>query len=82
MMADAGVIIFRGFLVGLHMTFDAGDPATWATPGNIRRAVVERGPASPRRVDDLLARFRRAGYVEAAPSPGDRRVSVLARRSG
>ncbi len=77
MMADAGVIILRGLLVGFHLSHDEADPATWATPGNLRRALVERGLASPRRVDDLLARFRQAGYVEPAPSPADRRISLL-----
>lgn len=77
MMADAGIIILRGFIVGFHFAFDPEDRSTWATPGNVRRILGERGLASPRRVDDLLARFRQAGYVEAAPAPDDRRVTIL-----
>ena len=77
MMADAGTILMRGFLVGFHLSFDADDPATWATPGNLRRALVGRGLASARGVDDMLARFRVTGYVEPAPAPGDRRRSLL-----
>ena len=77
MMADAGIIILRGFIVGFHFAFDPEDRATWPTPGNVRRMLVERGLASPRRVDDLLARFRHAGYVEATPAPDDRRVTIL-----
>ncbi|MBE7200703.1 MAG: hypothetical protein INR70_23265 [Parafilimonas terrae] len=77
MMADAGIIILRGFIVGFHFAFDPEDRATWGTPGNIRGRLVERGLASPRHVDDLLARFRHAGYVEAAPAPGDRRIVIL-----
>ena len=63
MMFDVGMIMLRGFLVGFHFTFDAGDRATWATPGAVRDALIARNLASPRRVDDLLARFRQAGYV-------------------
>ncbi|MCJ2142239.1 citrate/2-methylcitrate synthase [Methylobacterium sp. E-066] len=77
MMADAGIIILRGFIVGFHFAFDPEDRNTWATPGNVRRILVERGLASPRRVDDLLARFRQAGYLEAASAPDDRRVTIL-----
>jgi len=77
MMADVGVILFRAFLVGFHVAFDVNDPTTWATPSNVRQALVARNLASPRRVDDLLARFRQAGYVESLPSPGDRRMRIL-----
>lgn len=77
MMTDAGIIILRGFIVGFHFAFDREDRATWGTPGNVRRMLVERGLASPRRVDDILARFRQAGYVEAGPALDDRRVTIL-----
>ena len=77
MMSDVGMIMLRGFLVGLHVGSDVADRATWATPGNVRRALIGRGLASPRRVDDLLARFRQAGYVVPTPAPGDRRVKLL-----
>lgn len=77
-MADAGVITMRGFLVSLHLAFDPDAPSTWATPSNLRQALVTRGLASPRRIDDLLARFRQHDYVETIPSPGDRRIHLLA----
>ena len=78
MMADAGVIMLRGFLVGFHFAFDAGDPSTWATPGNLRRALVERGLASPRRFSDMIGRFLQVGLVTFSPSPADRRSKVFA----
>lgn len=77
MMADAGVIAMRAFLVALKLSHEADDPATWATPGHVKRWLVERGLARPRRVDDLLARFLQAGYVEAGPSPADRRTRII-----
>ena len=77
LMADAGLILMRGYLVAFHMAFDPSDRATWATPGNVRSALVAHGLASPRRVDDLLARFHQAGYLETASAPDDRRVRRL-----
>ncbi len=77
MMADAGAILMRGFLVGLHLSFDADDPATWATPSNLHRALAGRGLISPRRVDDMLARLRAAGRVATTAAPSDRRISLL-----
>ena len=77
MMTDAGMILLRGYLVGFHVTFDPTDRATWATPGNVRQALITRGIASPRRVDDLLARFRQAGYVVSTEAPGDRRTKLF-----
>ena len=76
MMGDVVTILMRGFLVGLHLSYDADDPATWATPSNLREALVGRGLASPRAIDDMLARFRTAGYLEPSPAPGDRRKSL------
>jgi AraC-like DNA-binding protein len=77
MMTDAGMILLRGFLVGFHVTFDPADRATWATPGNLRSALLARGIASSRRIDDLLARFRQASYVVSTDAPGDRRTKLL-----
>jgi hypothetical protein len=39
--------------------------------------MVERGLASARRVDDMIARFRQARYVESVVSPADNRVHIL-----
>jgi plasmid maintenance system antidote protein VapI len=77
LMIDAGTITFRGLLVGFHAAYDENDPTTWATPGQLRKHIVERGLASARRVDDLIARFRHARYVESGVSPADNRVHIL-----
>jgi DNA-binding MarR family transcriptional regulator len=77
LMIDAGAITFRGLLVGFHADYDENDPATWATPGQLRKHIVERGLASARRVDDMIARFRQARYVESVVSPADNRVHIL-----
>src|SRR5216683_1835894 len=73
LMADAAAIALRGLLAGFHAAYDENDRATWATPGQVRKLIVDRGLASPRRVDDLMARFRQARYVVSVVSPTDRR---------
>jgi hypothetical protein len=77
LMIDAGTITFRALLVGFHAAYDENDPTTWATPGQLRTYIGERGLASARRVDDMIARFRQARYVESAVSPADHRVHIL-----
>jgi hypothetical protein len=77
LMIDAGTITFRGLLIGFHAAYDENDPTTWATPGQLRKHIVERGLASARRVDDLIARFRQVRYVESVVSPADHRVRIL-----
>src|SRR6202165_63129 len=47
MMADAGVITLRGFLVGFHATYDENDRTTSATPGQLQKLIAERGLRSP-----------------------------------
>jgi DNA-binding MarR family transcriptional regulator len=78
LMNDAGTITFRGLLVGFHAAHDENDPATWATPGQVRKHIVDRGLASARRVDDMIARFRQARYISSVVSPADNRVRILA----
>jgi len=77
LMIDAGTITLRGLLVGFHAAYDEKDPTTWATPGQFRKHMVERGLASARRVDDMIARFRQARYVESVVSRADNRVHIL-----
>jgi DNA-binding MarR family transcriptional regulator len=77
LMNDAGTITFRGLLVGFHAAYDENDRATWATPGQVRKHIVDRGLASARRVDDMIARFRQARYISSAVSPADNRVRIL-----
>jgi hypothetical protein len=64
-------------LVGFHANHDDDDPATWATPGRVQSMVVERGLASVRRLDDLIARFHATGYVARDENPADRRSRIL-----
>jgi DNA-binding MarR family transcriptional regulator len=77
LMNDAGTIVLRGLLVGFHAAYDENDRSTWATPGQVRKHIVDRGLASARRVDDMIARFRQARYISSVVSPADNRVRIL-----
>jgi hypothetical protein len=77
MMTDAGVITLRALLTGFHAAYDENDRATWATPGQLQKLIVQRGLASARRLDDLMARFRHAGYVRSIVPPSDNRIRIL-----
>src|SRR4030081_3534013 len=77
LMNDAGTITFRGLLIGFHAVYDENDRATWATPGQVRKHIVDRGLASARRVDDMIAHFRQARYISSVVSPADHRVRIL-----
>lgn len=78
MMADAAVFCLRGLIIGFHVSHEPADRRTWATPSNLRKLLVDLKLASPRRVDDMIARFLQAKYVEAATSTVDGRVRLLA----
>jgi hypothetical protein len=77
MMLDAARIVLRGLVVSLHAVHDENDTATWATPSQLRKVIAGQGLASPRHVDDLLARFRQARYVPQVASSADKRVHIL-----
>jgi hypothetical protein len=77
LMRDAATISLRGFVVAFDFVHDETDRSTWATPAQLRKHLVERGLASPRRIDDLLARFRHEKLVVPVAPASDRRVRIL-----
>jgi DNA-binding MarR family transcriptional regulator len=64
-------------IVSLHLRHNATDRSTWATPQRLKDEIRRFGLASPRRIDALVARLVRFGYVEAHPSEQDGRVRIL-----
>jgi DNA-binding MarR family transcriptional regulator len=64
-------------IVSLHLRYNATDRATWPTPQRLKDEIRRFGLASPRRIDALVTRLVRLGYVEAHPSEQDGRVRIL-----
>ncbi len=77
LIVDAACVMTADLLVGFYAAYDRGDPTTWATVGRLQKLVAQRGLASPRRMDDLIARFRQTAYVETVSSVIDKRIRVL-----
>src|SRR4051812_38934413 len=77
LIADSGCLMLTAVLVGFHANHDDDDPATWATPGRVQSMIVERGLASVRRLDDLIARFHATGYLARVENPADGRSRIL-----
>ncbi|MGY4363971.1 hypothetical protein ACVW1A_000036 [Bradyrhizobium sp. LB1.3] len=77
LIVDAACVLTADLLVGFFAAHDRGDPTTWATVGRLQKLVAELGLASPRRMDDLIARFRQTGCVEMASSVVDKRIRIL-----
>ena len=64
-------------IVSLHLRHNATDRSTWATPQRLKDEIRRFGLASPRRIDALVTRLVRLGYVDSHPSEQDGRVRIL-----
>jgi hypothetical protein len=61
----------------LHASYDEADRATWPTLRLVADSMVGQELASASRVQDLVSRLIKTGYLEARPAPRDRRVRIL-----
>ncbi|HLI98427.1 MAG TPA: hypothetical protein VKT76_01815 [Bradyrhizobium sp.] len=64
-------------IVSLHLRHNAADRSTWPTPQRLKDEVERFGLASPRRIDALVTKLVRLGYVDSHPSDQDGRVRLL-----
>jgi DNA-binding MarR family transcriptional regulator len=64
-------------IVSLHLRHDVTDRSTWPTLRRLKDEIRRFGLASPRRIDALVARLARFGYVESHPSEQDGRIRIL-----
>lgn len=64
-------------IVSLHLRHDVTDRSTWPTLRRLKDEIRRFGLASPRRIDALVARLGRFGYVESHPSEQDGRIRIL-----
>jgi DNA-binding MarR family transcriptional regulator len=77
LLSDSASLMLAALLVGFHAAYDEEKRATWATLGRLQELLAERGVASRRRLNDLIARFRHIGYIEQVASASDRRIRIL-----
>ena len=65
------------FAIHLHDTRAIDDPRAGLTIGRLQALLAGRGIASPGRIAAILKQMEQAGYLLAALSPADRRVTLL-----
>jgi DNA-binding MarR family transcriptional regulator len=64
-------------IMALHFAHDVTDRSTWPTPRRLKDELGLFGLSSARRIDALVARLVRAGYVKSRRSEEDGRVRFL-----
>lgn len=75
--ADIGRVTTLAIIVCLHAAYDPADRATWPTLNRLKDQVARFGFASPRLIDDFVARLGQTGYVAMERQPEDSRVRLL-----
>lgn len=75
--ADVGRVTTLAIIVCLYAAYDPADRATWPTLNRLKDTVARFGFASPRLIDDFVARLAQTGYVEMERQPDDNRVRLL-----
>jgi DNA-binding MarR family transcriptional regulator len=77
LLNDAGRGVVSLTLLSLHAAFDENVRATWPTMRQLQQTVALYGVSSARRVNDIVSRLIRAGFVTARAAPSDKRARIL-----
>jgi|SRR5665213_2256480 len=77
LLLEASRTVLVNIIMCIYARYDQADRATWPTLRLIADAMAEHQLASTSRVQDLLTRFIKAGYLEQRLVPQDRRVRIL-----
>jgi hypothetical protein len=80
LLLEAGRNIVFLVIMCAHARYREDDRATWPTLQLVKESMATFGIdlASPRRIDDLVSRLVKTGYLEQRVSPQDRRIRLLA----
>ena len=76
-MEAARTVIFA-IIISLDAQYDESDRATWPTISLLKQQMTLFGLASPRRIEDLVARLIHTGFLESRPAKQDGRMRLLA----
>ena len=77
LLLEASRTVLVAIIMCLHARYDEADRATWPTLRLVADSMAEHQLASASRVQDLVARFVKTGYLEQRAAPQDRRVHIL-----
>ncbi|MGE7416403.1 hypothetical protein [Methylobacterium tarhaniae] len=75
--ADAGRVTTLAIIVCLHARYIEDDRETWPTLKRLKETVADFGFASPRFIDDFVARLVQTEFLELRHHPADSRVRLL-----
>jgi DNA-binding MarR family transcriptional regulator len=77
LLLEASRTVLMAVIMCLHARYDEADRATWPTLRLVAASMAEHGLASASRVQDLVTRLIKVGYLEQRAVPQDRRVRIL-----
>ena len=77
LLLEASRTVLMSVIMCLHARYDEADRKTWPTLRLVADSMAEHQLASPSRVQDLVSRLVKTGYVEQRAAPQDRRVRLL-----
>jgi hypothetical protein len=77
LVLEAARTIIFAILISLDAQYDESDRATWPTISLLKQRMTQFGLASPRRIEDLVARLIHTGFLESKPAERDGRVRLL-----
>jgi DNA-binding MarR family transcriptional regulator len=77
LLLEASRTVLLIIIMCLYARYDENERETWPTLSLVAEAMELRRLASASRVQDLVSRLVKSGYLEQRPAPRDRRVRIL-----
>lgn len=77
LLLEASRTVLAVVIMCLHARYDEADRATWPTLRLVADSMAEHHLASASRVQDLISRLVKTGYLEQRIVPKDRRVRII-----
>src|ERR1700761_7318908 len=77
LLLETSRTVLMAIIMCLHARYDEFDRATWPTLRLVADPMAEPGLSSPSRVQDLVSRLVKTGYLEQRAAPRDRRLRIL-----
>jgi DNA-binding MarR family transcriptional regulator len=77
LLLEAGRAVLPAVIMCLYARYDEADRVTWPTLRLVTDTMAAYRLASASRVEDLVSRLVKTGYLEQREAPQDRRVRIL-----
>jgi hypothetical protein len=77
LVLEAARTVIFAIIISLDAQYNESDRATWPTITLLKQQMTHFGLASPRRIDDLVARLIHTGFLQSKPAKQDGRVRLL-----